>query len=84
MGTDLDPDNFVIDPAQLYEVTVRLWLTFAQEACEVGIVENIRVGDRMGNVIIAWLNAGKECTYETLLSPLGLFITERIIKLEAI
>lgn len=69
MGWYLPKEPWTIDPAKTYWVVVYTWSPWPGPAqCYLNRIANA-AASRLGQVIIDWLDAGKQCTYDTLIRP---------------
>ena len=84
MGTDVPTEPFVIDPATSYLVTVDCWVP-APLPPQCGGTYMGQLSDTiLGADIIAWIDAGKECTLDILIGPPLAGYTNRIFSIEEV
>ncbi len=81
MGTEIPHNQWVIDPATWYWVLVYTWEPPPLAPACGGLIRAIAAGARLGQVIINWLNADDECTFNTLIRPPDSGVTERILSI---
>ncbi len=84
MGTPVPPEPWEIDPDKNYLVTVDTWFAPVPPA-ECGQFHQGKFQDTfIGQVIIDWIEAGKECTYDILIGPPLALLTNRIYTIEEV
>lgn len=65
----------------MYQVKTEWFDTPLVEACDIEPPTRTAVHPFLGAFIIAWLDAGNECTYNILIAPPGVGLVERIIEM---
>jgi len=84
MGTHVPEEPFEIDPTKNYKVTVDHW-TPHPEPAQCGINYQGQCWCfKTGAEIIAWVDAGSECTFDILCSPVLAGFCDRIYSLEEV
>lgn len=69
MGIPIPPEDFVIDPAKNYDVTLDTWFWAPGEPRCGGVYMGKHTCAKTGAQIIAWIDSESECTDNYLCGP---------------